>query len=366
MKKKYDGTKFSTNTITNNDNVDDQQQYSNTSSDICLTKHPDNDNNINVSNVNTINNDNKITIQSERYATTRYPFAPFIVRFHVTNINEQKVVEELIDFIKQNMNEVVEFAGYRRSTAKCCSNESDLLLFVKDSNSFCILYNDANWPRMLSNSNYTIVIKPSIPAQLSLLITNVDLRLDFNDFTNDLKEKYPAIKNVVRMKNKFQKDIRVVKIELTSTKDRNELIDVGKVVANAICYNVVEYLAPAMVLICSKCLGLGHFRRNCKEDNDTCKVCGEPSGPNKTDDKSPEMARTDTDVIKISDPLSPPLLTDDPVNSPGTSSLSNKSLAVLSVSPCRVFGTTANGSSICYDSSSIDLDLDLMMIDNDK
>ncbi|CAF2595991.1 unnamed protein product [Rotaria sp. Silwood2] len=78
------------------------------------------------------------------------------------------------------------------------------------------------------------------------------------------------------------------------------------------------------------------------------------------------MARTDTDVIKISDPLSPPLLTDDPVNSPGTSSLSNKSLAVLSVPPCRVFGTTANGSSICYDSSSIDLDLDLMMIDNDK
>ncbi|CAF3105792.1 unnamed protein product [Rotaria sp. Silwood2] len=97
--KKYDGTKFSTNTITNNDNVDDQQQYSSTS-DICLTKHSDNDNNINVSNVNTINNDNKITMQSERYATTRYPFAPFIVRFHVTNINEQKVVEELIDFVK--------------------------------------------------------------------------------------------------------------------------------------------------------------------------------------------------------------------------------------------------------------------------
>ncbi|CAF1542373.1 unnamed protein product [Didymodactylos carnosus] len=115
--------------------------------------------------------------------------------------------------------------------------------------------------------------KPSLPPQLSLIIKNVDLRVGFSELSTDLQANYPSVKNVIRMKNKFQNEIRLVKIELLSTQDRNQLLARGKIMINHISYDVVEYLAPANVLICSKCMGLGHFKKQCKETTETCKVC---------------------------------------------------------------------------------------------
>ena len=40
--------------------------------------------------------------------------------------------------------------------------------------------------------------------------------------------------------------------------------------------DVVEYLAQAHVLICSQCIQIGHFRKNCtQKDLQTCNVCSE-------------------------------------------------------------------------------------------
>ncbi|CAF4864474.1 unnamed protein product, partial [Rotaria sp. Silwood2] len=44
------------------------------------------------------------------------------------------------------------------------------------------------------------------PPQLSLLIKNVDLRLDFNEFCQEIQTHYPQVKNVIRLKNKFNND----------------------------------------------------------------------------------------------------------------------------------------------------------------
>ncbi|CAF1562092.1 unnamed protein product [Adineta ricciae] len=40
-------------------------------------------------------------------------------------------------------------------------------------------------------------------------------------------------------------------------------------------YPVVEYMALAQVLICSRCMYIGHFQKNCpQKDEVTCKICG--------------------------------------------------------------------------------------------
>jgi hypothetical protein len=116
---------------------------------------------------------------------------------------------------------------------------------------------------------------PSIPPQLSCIVKNVDLRADFNEFTDEIKSKYPYVRNVIRMKNKFGNDIKLVKLELTSPKARADLLSLKKIYINYNCYAVDEYLAPINVLICSKCCGLGHFRRQCPEQTETCKSCGQ-------------------------------------------------------------------------------------------
>ncbi len=37
---------------------------------------------------------------------------------------------------------------------------------------------------------------------------------------------------------------------------------------------IIEYLAPAKVLVCTKCFKIGHFRSNCKSELEYCRICG--------------------------------------------------------------------------------------------
>ena len=67
------------------------------------------------------------------------------------------------------------------------------------------------------------------------------------NFVQILNLKYPDIKNVVRLKNKFDKRILV----------------------NYIYYSIDEYLAPVQVLICSKC---AHCGSNHKSTSASCPI----------------------------------------------------------------------------------------------
>ena len=48
-----------------------------------------------------------------------------------------------------------------------------------------------------------------------------------------------------------------------------------KVNINYRAYDVEEYIAPVSVLTCSKCCGIGHFKRQCTQQNETCKTYGQ-------------------------------------------------------------------------------------------
>jgi hypothetical protein len=69
--------------------------------------------------------------------------------------------------------------------------------------------------------------------------------MDFNEFCDDIKDKYPQVKNIIRMKNKFQNDIKMIKLEFTSSAVRDELLNEKRIIVNYITYDITEYLAPA-------------------------------------------------------------------------------------------------------------------------
>lgn len=71
------------------------------------------------------NNNDLLTPEAERFAQTRYPFPPFILRFPLANVKEQKVAEELCKYLNDNKKIHLELIGYRRSKLKCDLNESD-------------------------------------------------------------------------------------------------------------------------------------------------------------------------------------------------------------------------------------------------
>ena len=216
-----------------------------------------------------------ISSSSTRYALTRFPFPPYIVRFNVKSISISKFKEDIIHHFQANYDVNLEIVHCRSSSLKCNTNEIDILLFVKDPTSFSFLLDQTKWPSLICDEKFIFTSVPSIPPQLSLIIKNVDLKLNFVDFTNEIKNVYPDVANVIRMKNKFGNFIKLVKLELTSPKIREDLLKNRKIFINYICYDIDEYLAPVNVLICSKCCGIGHFRRQCPEQNETCKSCGE-------------------------------------------------------------------------------------------
>ncbi|CAF4457448.1 unnamed protein product, partial [Rotaria socialis] len=215
-----------------------------------------------------------ITTESTRYAQTRFPFPPFIIRFNVGRITSNQIKEGLTSHCNKNFQMEINILNCRLSS-RSSNNEYDFLLFLKDASSFSFLLDTNHWPNTFGNTNYTFPYSPSIPPQLSLIIKNVDLRLDFKDFSNEIKTNYPQVKNVIRLKNKFNNEIKLVKLELSSATVREELLLKKKITIGYIVYDIDEYLAPANILICSKCMGLGHFMKQCTQTKSTCKTCGE-------------------------------------------------------------------------------------------
>ncbi|CAF4981331.1 unnamed protein product, partial [Rotaria sp. Silwood1] len=213
-----------------------------------------------ITNSNNINNQRgppdqqNVTTAAARYATSRFPFPPYIIRFKSNQVTLNKFKEDVV---------------------KCVDDDMDILLYVKDSISFASLHDETKWPLKIAGEDYMFPSRPSIPPQLSVIIKNVNVRIDFEEFTNDVKSMIPEVINVIRMKNKFGNIIHMVKLELSSVSARQDLLDAKKLMINYISYEITEFLSPAQVLICSKCSGIGHFRKQCSEQDETCKNCAQ-------------------------------------------------------------------------------------------
>lgn len=215
---------------------------------------------------------NEPSTAAYRYATSRYPFAPFATVFN-QEVKEKLVINDLINHARNVLNFDLKIIAHRRGHAE--NNEHRLLIFVENTESFAFLYDQANWPMLLANVQFTIK-SPSIPPQLALVLPYVSLQTDWEDFVDEIKNNYPKIISVIRLKNKAQQPVRAVKLELNSSAARTEILEKGELTVLHMKYKVVEYMAQLNVLICSNCQGIGHFRNSCPEKNQsTCKTCGD-------------------------------------------------------------------------------------------
>ncbi|CAF4711565.1 unnamed protein product, partial [Rotaria sp. Silwood2] len=233
------------------------------------------DTNIQIKSTSPIIPSTKVTDEAKRFAQSRYPFPPFILHFKRSKINDKAIIDELLNFSKVKYSFDLELAGFRSSSIRSNDNECNLLLFVKNSLSFSFLYSDIKWPDKLGDEAFTINRQPAIPPQLALIITNVSYKTNLNEFENDLKVRYENIAKVIRLKNRNQFDTKLVKVEFSSSKTRDDILSNGSIMVHYVKHDVKEFLPVATILICSNCMGLGHFRKQCKQRDITCKICGE-------------------------------------------------------------------------------------------
>ncbi|CAF1507322.1 unnamed protein product, partial [Didymodactylos carnosus] len=218
---------------------------------------------------NTDNNGQNIDLISQqalRFAETRYKFPPFVVTFQ-DKVQENEVINELKKHILDNLRLDFTLDGYR------LKDNRQLFLFVKDRDSFIILFDEKNWPPNLCSKSYEKSLPRRRPPQFSLVIRNVTLDIQDNELLNDLQKDFPDIINLHRFINKNNLPTTMARLDVKSVKTMDDLLKRKHVNINSIRYPVSEYFAPAKVLVCSKCFELGHFRSNCKYEKDKCRTC---------------------------------------------------------------------------------------------
>ncbi|CAF4601945.1 unnamed protein product [Rotaria sp. Silwood2] len=208
----------------------------------------------------------EISQQARRFAETRYAFPPFIIKFK-REINESSTIKYLSSHYYSNYDFHLNFAGHR------LKQKRDLLLFVNDRESFSMLYDVVKWPASIETLNYEKILPNHLPPQFSLVLKNVPTDIKIDILCTDIKNIYPDVMSAYRISNKNQQPTTLVRIDINNVKVIEELLGKKFISINNLRFGVMEYLAPAKVLICSKCYQIGHFRSTCKSTVDYCRTC---------------------------------------------------------------------------------------------
>lgn len=210
----------------------------------------------------------EITHEAKRFAETRYAFPPFILKFNQA-VTEKIIIDLIFGHFKSNYNLDLNFAGHK------LKNNGTLVLFVKDRESFSVLFKESNWPTLIDSMNYERILPKFLPPQFSILIKNVPIDWDINTLLLDLKTDYPDITSAHRLIDKKEKPTTFVRLDINNVLSIDELISKKFIYVNNLRFSTTEYIAPAKVLICTRCFKIGHFKSSCRSKFDYCRNCGE-------------------------------------------------------------------------------------------
>ena len=213
----------------------------------------------------------EITNQARRYAETRYAFLPFIIKLE-QNVVDNLVIKELSDFFFTKFKYKLNFAGHR------IKNKNELLLFAGNRESFALLFDDEKWPNTIKSTKFDKIRSSHLPPQFSIVVRNVPIDYDMTSFINDMKVEYPDVVNAHRITNKNHQPTTFVRVDIKNIKSIDDLLSTKYIYLNSSRYSITEYLAPAKVLVCTKCFQIGHFRSTCKSVMEFCRICGVGKG----------------------------------------------------------------------------------------
>ncbi|CAF3461647.1 unnamed protein product [Rotaria sp. Silwood1] len=220
---------------TSTSSISTNNSTSSTNSDsIVLNVHPTNKAIPNISRTQTHTNENissnstynsiEISEQARRFAETRFPFPPFVI-----NANRE---------------------------------------------TFIILFDEQKWPTTIESMNYEKIIPKHLPPQFSIVLRNVPVDIEINSLLTNIKIDYPDVLNAFRITGINKKPSTLVRLDIQNISVIDKLLGKKFIYYENLRLGTTEYLAPAKVLVCTKCFEIGHFRSTCRSDLDHCRKCG--------------------------------------------------------------------------------------------
>jgi hypothetical protein len=215
----------------------------------------------------TRSNPKDISVQARRYAETRYAFPPFIIKFKQV-VDEKSIIKNISNHFSSNYKFDLNFAGHKLKE-KC-----ELLLFVNDRESFAMLFDDQKWPPTINAIMYEKIRPRHLPPQFSIILRNVPTDIDVNILLTNIQNDYSDVLSAHRISNKNNQLTTFVRVDINNVNVIDELLRKKFMFIDNMRLTVVEYLAPAKVLVCTKCYHIGHFRSTCKSTLEFCRTCG--------------------------------------------------------------------------------------------
>ncbi|CAM4833870.1 unnamed protein product [Rotaria magnacalcarata] len=267
----FKSTSTTSTTSTPSPTTDGSTSSTNTSS--ILTNNRSTNTNRSHSNIHTPNRTNnsfepnEISSQARRYAETRYPFPPFIIKF-TQDVDEKVIINSVLKHFNDIYKANIILAGHR------LKEKRELLLFVDNRESFVMFFDDDKWPNTLNSIDYVKTRPNHLPPQFSIILRNVPIDRDINLLLEDIKIMYPEVVSIFRLSNKDKRPTTIVRLDIIGIKVIEDLLSKKHIYINNIRYPLTEYLVPAKVLVCTKCFQIGHFRSTCRSPMEFCRICG--------------------------------------------------------------------------------------------
>jgi hypothetical protein len=211
---------------------------------------------------------NGISQQARRYAETRYAFPPFVVKLNQA-VDEKAIIQFISTHFSSKFDFNLKFAGHR------LKDKRELLLFVNDRQSFEMLFDHQKWPTTINSLDYEKVAPKHLPPQFSIIFRNVPVDIEIDSLLAYTKNEYPDVISMHRILSANKQPTSFVRVDISSVAAIDELLGKKFFYYNSIRLAITEYLAPAKVLVCTKCYQIGHFRSTCKSTLEICRTCGD-------------------------------------------------------------------------------------------
>ncbi len=229
---------------------------------------------------NTANNSPKIHISNHalHYAVEQH-LPPINIKCEPKLIDQRyatMLIKELFSLIEEKFRKLntkyIKPLGFeywfidRDGNLQCFTREIELFVFLCDNQ---------NYPEKLINT--TIFSNPPrrLPPQRSVILKHVPKDIDIDEIKTELSINFQSIFNVEEMRGTIGAKSRHIRIDLSIHDEYTRMLHGGVIAIAGQLIEVSEFLAPPRLLICSKCNSPGHIKKECKNDVDLCRRCGQ-------------------------------------------------------------------------------------------
>jgi hypothetical protein len=218
-----------------------------------------------------------VTQHALNYAVTQQ-LPPFKIQCE-PRVKEQAegahLIKSLFSFIQEEFKKLNKHYGRPMGfDTWYIDQQGSLVCYTKEMELFVYLWDITHYPAQLGNTKITPIIPVHLPPQHTLILKFVPKEITNEEIQEAIADICHSKYTIEEMKGSTTSRARHVRIDLSSKKELNQILQNGVFPMNGQLLEVAEFLAPPQILICARCNAPGHTKKECKEASDKCRRCG--------------------------------------------------------------------------------------------